>query len=122
MAKSRRSTEGPVSYERKKQVTLPTWPWEDAPGEEKVFEILSEIREAAGRQTDDEGEVKVSHIATVKDHATGNMYRLFLSDIFYNCFDMYTSKEYVGKSFAVTRKKAPGKRYFLYDVYEVEVK
>jgi hypothetical protein len=121
MAKTRK-TEGAVSYERKKQVTLPTWPWEDSPGEEKVFEILSEIREAAGRQTDDEGEVKVSHIATVKDHATGNTYRLFLSDIFYNCFDMYTSKEYVGKSFAVTRAKAPGKRYFLYDVYEVAVK
>ena len=93
---------------------------EDVPAYVRILSAIAEGKEIKGTEKD--AKMQPARICNVVDLATGQEMQLVCGAIVEaNIVESYPNEGYVGKCFEIVKRPKPeGKRYFLYDISEIE--
>jgi hypothetical protein len=113
----------PAGFKVSKNVTLPLSKWKnDAP---KFLKLEAPI--FLGKQIDDSkknanGETQQpAHLINCVDLETGEQIQVIVAKVLHSTLDEeYPENGYVGKAFAITQHRDPGKKYNTFSVQELE--
>lgn len=116
-------------FKKVRSVTLPLLKWKN--DVERYYKIVSPMfkgQEISKTEYDENGVAKPKQepvtLANVIDLETGEEGQIIIGAVLaetWNRDEQYAGEQYVGKSFAITQKRDPSKKYNTYTVIEIEV-
>ena len=107
------------TFARKRAVTLPNLKWENDVTLFIRFDSEIEVRKTVDPKDGEERDIEVAKVTNLVDES---QYDLVCGTVLSKEMAIaYPTKEYIGMSFELTKKKVEGKRYRTFEIYELEV-
>lgn len=112
----------PAGFKVAKKVTLPLSKWKNE--EPKYLEITSDIfqgKEVTAKRGTDKVEEKPADLMNCIDVLTGEEVQVIVGFVLKSTLEEeYEDGSYVGKVFAITQHRDPGKKYNTYSITELQ--